>query len=101
MNLEDFRKNDEFVKHWAKIFHMEHFQQGIWKVLNDSHPLRFTDGGPVTTASSDKRLGTIEGYELCLERMKLATTPDKPVEPMPQASFLPPHIALKDDLETQ
>jgi hypothetical protein len=92
MNLNDIQANEDLVKWWSKVVNHANFRDGIMKMLNDTHPLRFVDTSPVTTASSDKRLGTIEGYELALERIRLCSQYQPKLGDLPPPSFSPPEI---------
>lgn len=83
MNLQTIRSNKALAEWWSGIFVSQNFQ-AIWKMMNENHPLRFTEtGSTVTTPSSDKRLGMIEGYELALRRIELCGQFEEPLGEMP------------------
>ena len=91
MNLNDIRTDEKLVEWWAQICRTENFYK-INKMMQDTHPLRFVDPGPVTASSAEKRLGHIEGYELALERIRLCGEHFIPV-PLPgEPTFEPPEI---------
>ena len=69
-NLSDIRTDEKLVEWWSSICRSEGYVR-ILKMMQDTHPLRFVDPGPVTPSSAEKRLGQIEGYELALERIRL------------------------------
>lgn len=90
MTLHTIRSNKALADWWAGIFASPNFQS-IWKMMNDSHPLRFTEAGAaVTTPSSDKRLGAIEGYELALRRLELCASFEEPLGEMPTTATWEP-----------
>lgn len=90
MTLEKLRSNEEIVKKWASTFNSKIFQDGVWRMLQTQHPLRYSDPYPVTTASAEKRLGMIEGYELALERLRLCAQYTEQAGEMPVATFADP-----------
>ena len=87
MNLDDIRQNEELTKWWASVFNRKQFQDGIFKMLQDTHPMRFVETGGTTEASATRRLGMIEGYEMALEKLRLAAQYQQPKGEMPPATF--------------
>lgn len=87
--LEEVRGNQPITEWWAAVMAHPNFAL-IWKMLNEGHPLRFVESAQPTDASSSKRLGTIEGYELCLRRLELAAQFQAPLMELPPPSWMPP-----------
>jgi hypothetical protein len=91
MNLNDIRSDEKLVEWWSQICRTENYYK-INKMMQDTHPLRFMDPGPVTPSSAEKRLGQIEGYELALERIRLCGEFIGPVFVPTAPTFEPPEI---------
>ena len=91
MNLNDIRSDEKLVEWWSQICRTENYYK-INKMMQDTHPLRFVDPGPVTPSSAEKRLGQIEGYELALERIRLCGEYLKPIPLQTEPTFEPPEI---------
>lgn len=87
MTIKEFRQNQVLVDWWRKAFYKKEFQV-LWQMLQDMHPMRFTDGTAITSSSAENKLGNIQGYELLLERLRLCTTMDEIME-LPDPTFRP------------
>lgn len=92
MTLETLRSDEILTKWFASIFDRKQFQ-AIWKMMQDTHPMRHTDGAPVTASTAEKKLGVIEGYELALERLRLCAHHQALPSALPDATFSPPDFA--------
>lgn len=96
MTLEVLRSDEILTKWFAGIYDRKQFQV-IWNMLQESHPMRHTDGAPVTASTAEKKLGVIEGYELALERLRLCAQYQPLPSALPEATFAP----IETDLELQ
>lgn len=96
MTLDQLRSNEAFVKWFGGVSNTPMFVE-LLKALDAGHPMRHTDGQPVTASSAEKKLGTIEGYELCLERIRICAQPLIPDSGMPTETFAPPETELTDE----
>lgn len=99
MTLAELRKVEQVTEWWGKVYASSRFVP-ILKMLSDTHPMKFVDPTPVTPSSAEKKLGMIEGYELCLERLRLAGQYDPAMPQMPPATFAPAWPVV-EDLEAQ
>ena len=89
MNLEAFRKNEKLVAWWSKTYGNSNFGE-LLKMLEQDHPLRSTDDRTrFSSAAAENYLGVIQGYELVLERLKLATQYTNETNPLLEAKFEP------------
>lgn len=89
IRLRDIQNDKALCDWWAAITNTPEFGK-IWKMMNDTHPLRFVDPSmPVTTPSSDKRLGVLEGYEIALSRLMAAATHVPAMASLPDPTFEP------------
>lgn len=98
MTLETLRSDEILTKWFASVYERKQFQ-AIWKMLQDSHPMRHTDGAPVTASTAEKKLGVIEGYELALERIKLCAHYQALPSALPPASFADPDFGEQQQNE--
>lgn len=99
MTLAELRKIEQITEWWGKVYFSNRFLP-IKEMLLDTHPMKFADLMPVTPSSAEKKLGMIEGYELCLERLRLAGQYDTAMPQMPPATFAPAWPTV-EDLEAQ
>jgi hypothetical protein len=89
MTLEQIRADEALSKWLDATINSKRFQL-VWQMLEEQHPMRFVEAGPVTPSTAEKKLGMIEGYQLVLERLKLCTKYQALPGPMPMATFEAP-----------
>lgn len=75
---------------WGAVFNSPGFREGIWKMLQDTHPMRTMDNAPVTNSTAERKLGEIQGYQLAMERLQLCAQFQQPPGEMPTATFEQP-----------